>query len=697
MLSGQSTILIVDDSAEDRSVCRRYLNQENLSTYNIFEAESGEEGLSFLASMQPDLILLGYLLPDFDGLEFLARSKRQSEAIPPIIMITGEGNEMVAVEAMKNGVKDYLVKDQLTSKILTTSVQKVLQQHHLQSLLTKNIEKQQLIAETSLRIRQTLDISSILDTAVKEVQILLNCDRVVVYRFAPDLTGNIVAESVVSEQKPALGANIIDTCFQEKGLDKYERGEILATNDVYKAGFSQCHLELLEEFQVKANVIVPILLAPSQVNRSIWGLLIAHQCSYSRHWQKDEIELLDKLSVQLAIAIQQAELIDNLQSELKTRKQLETELERLVQVLEASQDYIGLVDTAGKVIWNNPQMKRIRGITDDQDPAHLSIVNYYPDWAYKIISEEGIPEAIAQGSWLGETAILDREGQEIPVSQLILAHKSADGIEYISTVMRDLTKQKQTEKSLQERVLELNWVNQELLKTTALLKKRNQELDHFAYVTSHDLKAPLRAIANLATWLGEDLAGEIPEENQQQLQLMQSRVQRLEGLIQGLLEYSRVGRKNNLIEAIDVGNLVKEVIDSLSPPPEFSIFIAADLPTIKTEVVLLQQVFSNLIDNAIKYHPEKSGKITISAQDKDDFYEFAVSDNGKGIDPQYHERIFTIFQTLQARDTFESTGIGLSIIKKIVENRGGVVRVESKLGEGATFFFTWRKQSLDGD
>nr|WP_319423248.1 ATP-binding protein [Pleurocapsa sp. FMAR1] len=696
MISGQYTILIVDDSTEERAVYRRYLNQEKLSVYQLVEAESGEKGLSLLESIQPDLILLGYLLPDFDGLEFLTRLKRQLDVIPPTIMITGRGNEMVAVEAMKSGVKDYLVKDKLTPEILTTSVQRVLQQHHLQSLLTKNIEKQQLIAETSLRIRQTLDISSILDTAVKEVQILLNCDRVVVYRFAPDLTGNIVAESVISGQKPSLGANIIDTCFQEKGLDKYERGEILAINDVYKAGFSQCHLQLLEEFQVKANVIVPILLAPSQVNRSIWGLLIAHQCSYSRHWQKDEIELLDKLSVQLAIAIQQAELIDNLQSELKTIKQLETELERLVQVLEASQDYIGLVDTAGKVIWNNPQMKHIRGITDDK-PAYLSIVNYYPDWAYKIIQEEGIPTAIAQGSWLGETAILDREGQEIPVSQLILAHKSADGIEYISTVMRDLTKQKQTEKSLQERVLELKWVNRELLKTTALLKKRNQELDHFAYVTSHDLKAPLRAIANLATWLGEDLAGEIPEENQQQLQLMQSRVQRLEGLIQGLLEYSRVGRKNNLVKTIDVGNLVKEVIDSLSPPPEFSIFVAADLPTIKTEVVLLRQVFANLIDNAIKYHPQKSGKITISAQNKNDFYEFAVSDDGQGIDPQYHERIFTIFQTLQARDTFESTGIGLSIVKKIVEDRGGMVRVESKLGEGSTFFFTWRKQSQNGD
>ncbi len=586
MTAHQYTILIVDDSAEDREVYCRYLKKEIIFDYKIVETESGEEGLEQCILTQPDIILLDYLLPDLDGLEFIEELNAQGSLPPPIIMLTGQGNEAIAVEAMKSGVKDYLIKGKLTPEILTNSVKSVLQQYHLQSLLNQNIQQQQLIAETSLRIRQSLDLDKILGTAVEEVQLLLNCDRVIIYKFAPDMTGDIVAESVKSGWKQSLGQKVIDTCFQEKGAAKYKRGETLAINNIYESGLSECHIKLLEEFQVKANAIVPILLSPTSLepdDARLWGLLIAHQCSNHRQWEIDEVALLDKLSVQLAIAIQQAEMFDNLQSELKTRKILERELARRVQTLE------------------------------------------------------------------------------------------------------------ETKQSLKERAEKLKWLNKELVKTSSLLRKRNQELDHFAYVTSHDLKAPLRAIANLATWLGEDLEGQIPEENQQQLQLMQSRVKRMDGLIQGLLEYSRVGRKNTPLKIVNVNDLIKEAIDSVAPSPEFEIVIANPMPTFKTEALLLRQVFANLIDNAIKYHPHNSGKVTISVTETEKFYQFAVADNGMGIDPQYHERIFTIFQTLQARDTIESTGIGLSIVKKIIEGQGGKIWVESQLGDGAIFYFTWQK------
>ncbi len=568
-------------------------------------------------------------------------------------------------------------------------------QDYLQSLLTNNIRQQQLIAETALRIRQSLDLNKILNTAVREVRILLNCDRVVIYRFAPDMSGDVVAESLKLGWKKSLGKKVTDTCFQNQGASKYQRGETWAVNNIYDSQLSECHIKLLEEFQVKANAVVPILLTPSSLpddDPTLWGLLIAHQCHNTRQWETDEIELLDKLAVQLAIAIKQAELLGNLRQELNNRAKLEAELARLVQVLEASEDYIGLATVKGQAMWNNPRMQEIIGIKEARDLSQLSIADYHPPWAFNLIQEQGIPTAIAQGSWLGETALLTRDGQEIPVSQLILAHKSSAGsIEYISTAMRDLTQQKQAEQSLKQRAIELEWLNKELVKITSLLKKRNQELDNFAYVTSHDLKAPLRAIANLASWLSEDLEGQIPEENQRQLQLMQSRVKRMDGLIQGLLEYSRVGRRETPVKTINVGNLVNEAIDSLSPPPEFEIVVAPNMPTLTTKPVLLQQVFFNLISNAIKYHPQNSGKIIISVTEQDDFYEFGVSDDGLGIDPQYHDRIFTIFQTLQPRDTIESTGIGLSIVKKIVEGQGGKVRVESKLGEGASFYFTWQK------
>ena len=571
MIVQEYTILIIDDSAEDRETYRRFLTRELTARYKIVEMESGEEALEELTLIQPDLILLDYLLPDCNGLELIEELNIREDRLAPIIMLTGQGNELVAVEAMKNGAKDYLVKGQLTSETLCNSVKNILLQNRLQGLLHKSFQQQKLIAETALRIRQSSDLVEILDTAVREVQLLLNCDRVIVYRFAPDMSGDIVAESVNPGWTKSLGLNIVDSCFQDRGTVRYEKGRNLAINDVYKSGLSSCHLDLLEQFEVKAHIVCPLLLAPSPSSPkpTLWGLSIAHECKGPRVWQEDEIELLDKLAVQMTIAIQQAELVNGIRNELKIRKE--------------------------------------------------------------------------------------------------------------------------TENSLTEKAKELEWTNNELRKTTTLLKKRNKELDRFAYVTSHDLKAPLRAIANLAAWLSEDLDGQIPEENQQQLELMQSRVERMDGLIQGLLNYSRIGRNNTPKTTVNIKTLIHEAIELLVLPPGFEIVIPSDLPTFDTQAILLQQVFFNLLDNAIKYHHQKQGKIIISVKEYDFYYQFGVADDGLGIDPQYHERIFTIFQTLQARDKIESTGIGLSIVKKIVEGQGGKIWIESELGLGAAFYFTWFK------
>lgn len=261
---------------------------------------------------------------------------------------------------------------------------------------------------------------------------------------------------------------------------------------------------------------------------------------------------------------------------------------------------------------------------------------------------------------------------------------------YVGTIT-DITDRKQAELALQERAEELTYVNAMLAHTTALLKKRNQELDQFAYVASHDLKAPLRAIANLSEWLEEDLNDLLPAENRQQMQLLRGRVHRMEALINGLLAYSRIERVEAEIEPVEVRTLLMEVIDSLALPPTFTVIVGEQMPTLKTKRLLLGQVFANLIGNAVKHHPRDNGQITIAVQDRGGDYEFAVSDDGNGIAPEYHDRIFTIFQTLEARDVKESTGIGLSIVKKIVETEGGSISVDSHVGGGATFRFTWHK------
>jgi PAS domain S-box-containing protein len=223
----------------------------------------------------------------------------------------------------------------------------------------------------------------------------------------------------------------------------------------------------------------------------------------------------------------------------------------------------------------------------------------------------------------------------------------------------------------------------------------NRELDQFAYVASHDLKAPLRGIASLAQWIEEDLGRKVDPQSRKHLELLQVRVHRMEALIEGILKYSRAGRIRDRQELVNVGDLLNESIELLDPPPDASIIVGSGMPAIQTERAALQQVFMNLIGNAITHSRRKDPYIWIDVGEDGDFYKFSVGDDGPGIAPEFHDKIWEAFQTLEPRDKVEGTGIGLALVRKHVVARGGRAWVESGQGEGATFYFLWPKHPKD--
>ena len=266
---------------------------------------------------------------------------------------------------------------------------------------------------------------------------------------------------------------------------------------------------------------------------------------------------------------------------------------------------------------------------------------------------------------------LRSDGTEVPIEIGLNPIQTDEGLFVLSSIV-DITERKQSERLVQAKHEQL--------------ERTNRELDEFAHVVSHDLKAPLRGIISLSTWIAEDCAELLPKESQDHLQLLVQRTRRMSELIDGILRYSRAGREGSPAEPVDVGELVREVVDSLAPPRAIAVHVEGLLPTVHYDRTQLRQVFQNLLANAIQHLGRPTGEVVISAREEPSAWEFVVSDNGVGIEERHFERIFRVFQAL--RPDAPTTGIGLAIVKKIVERNGGSIGVASQPGAGACFRFT---------
>jgi len=403
--------------------------------------------------------------------------------------------------------------------------------------------------------------------------------------------------------------------------------------------------------------------------------------------------------------------------------------QRLRLLVESVQDYAILtLDPDGIVASWNLGAERIKGYKADEIIGQ-SFTKFYP--ADKVAS--GFPQseleaAARDGRFEDEDWRIRKDGSRFWANVVITALRDDEGhLVGFGKVTRDLTERRKAEEQRQQlaaeqaatqeatrRAHELQQLNTELQareialsdalqearaardaaqRSRAAAEEAYGELDQFAYVASHDLKAPLRGIANLAEWIREDCGEALGEQSAEHMRLLHGRVQRMEALINGILEYSRAGRVLTKPELLDTHALVLEAIELLAPAESTKIALSGEFPELWAERVPMQQVFLNLIGNAVKYSQAFRADVLIEVEAKDleTDYEFSVRDNGPGIAAEYHDRVWGVFQTLAPRDKVEGTGIGLSVVKKIVESRGGKVVLESSPGNGSIFRFTWAK------
>jgi PAS domain S-box-containing protein len=446
-LPTQRTVLIVDDCLEDRHTFRRYLNQDSRYRYRILEAETGAEALEIYQQVGLDAVLLDYRLPDYEGLELLQVMQQQSSSPVPIVLVTGQGSESLAVQILKTGAEDYLIKGEVTIANLQAAIADAIDKTELRLRLRQSQERERLVAQIAQQIRQSLDLPTILSTTVEEVRQLFDTDRVLIFRFNPDWSGTVIAESVGADWSSVLSTTMIDPCLVTTFVRQYQQGRVTAIANIHAAELNPCHVEMLAEFQVQANLVVPILQSDQ-----LWGLLIAHHCAAPRSWQTAEIELLKQLSSQVGTAIQQAELYQRSQTELAERRRVEAELrdsELFVRkILDSTSECIKVLNLDGQLLYMNPGGQVQMGICDFARFALCQWIEFWND-TERQAAEQAIAIAKTGGSSQFEGYCPTVDGipkwWEVQVSPILDAEGN---VERLLSVSRDITGRKESETAL---------------------------------------------------------------------------------------------------------------------------------------------------------------------------------------------------------------------------------------------------------
>ena len=554
----------------------------------------------------------------------------------------------------------------------TQQVAELAERQRQEEALRQQAKREGLVAEMTQRIRQSLNLDKILSTTVFEVQQFLQTERVFIYRFEADWSGCVVVESVAPGWSPILGTKIKDSFFDKtSNRNFYQQGRFQATEDIYTAGLSKCHVDFLARLQVRANLVVPIMQG-----ENLWGLLVANQCSSPRPWQKLEVDLLKQLATQLAIAIQQSTLFEQVQTELAERQRSEEKIRQQAALLDVATDAIKVQALDHKILFWNKGAEHLYGWKAQEALGRKANQLLYQEISLQ--SQEVQQLVVKYGSWQGELHQITKFGQEI----IVLSRR---------TLMRDEEGQPKSILVVDTDITEKKKLEQQFLRS-----QRLESIGTLANGIAHDLNNLLTPILMTAQLLEMQLHD---EQSKRLLPILVTNAKRGANLVKQVLSFSRgIEGERTLLQVRHLIAEIKQIAKETFPKDiEFSTDIPQDLWAISGDATQLHQVLMNLCVNARDAMPH-GGTLCISAENLSIDENYAsmhlnaqvgpyivvtVSDAGTGIPPKILDRIFEPFFT--TKEQGKGTGLGLSTVSGIIKSHGGFIDVYSEVEQGTQF------------
>jgi len=581
------------------------------------------------------------------------------------------------------------------------------------------VERERLLAAITLRIRQSLDLDSIINQTVQEVRLFLQTDRVLVYRFEPDWSGLMVAESVIAPYQAVIGSKIKDPCLTEKHIQKYRQGGIRVIENVETARLPECYKDLLASFEVKANLVVPII-----AGEKLWGLLIAQHCQCPRKWNSSEIELLKLLANHVGIAVQQAELYQQVQSlniylerkvknrtaKLEQAVQFEALIRRVTERVRDSLDETQILENVTQELGEVLDIERCKIELYDNSQTLTTIVYEYttthpiskgiikqvadfPELYGQLLQKQSfqfveiIPLLSPQKKQITRLVcpIFDDQGILGNIWLLKLKEEAFDELEI------RLVEQVSNQCAIAIRQARLYEKSQAQIKE---LEKLNTLKDDFLKTISHELRTPMTSILLASQTLEklietQGIRGIKSDKFQRVFQIFKGSCEQQNKSVSDLLTLCYLDAENATLipEMIDLQIFIVKLIEPFKEQikrqqQNLNINIPEDISPLHSDITLLERVIKELITNACKYTPAEE-TITVTAEEKDNNIYLSVNNSGIEIPLEEQEYIFEKFYRIPSHDPWKhgGSGIGLALVKKLVNLLDATVKLDSQAGE----------------